>query len=80
MIKYESDCVGCGQHCLYERCWHYSIPVHYCDSCGKLAEYKVDGDELCYECLEKQLDKLWSGMSVYEKAEQLDIEIEVLKN
>ena len=78
MIKITSDCVGCVKECIYDACPKYSVEVHNCDNCGKPAKYVIDNDELCYDCLEREMDDYWSCLSVWEKARLLDVEIGVL--
>lgn len=58
MVKYENDCVGCPQGCIH--CGNERVPYLYCDKCEKDAEelYKVDGEELCIDCLKQMFEKV----------------------
>lgn len=47
-----------GSSCPYRHAEH-----HYCDECGSVAEYDLDGDELCEDCLKKRLNKEWDALS-----------------
>lgn len=58
MIKYENDCVGCPQGCIH--CGRDKTQHLYCDKCDEDVEelYKVDGEELCEECLKANFEKI----------------------
>lgn len=61
MVKYENDCVDCGQPCLGNGCPYYKVPYLYCDSCGDETDtlyYGANGDELCEHCILEQLEKV----------------------
>ena len=61
MIRYENDCVDCGQPCLGIACPHHKVPHYYCDECGEetdLYYFGFDGEELCLDCIESRLDKV----------------------
>lgn len=56
MIKYEDKCVMCGMGCI--DCGRRNQAVRVCDNCGSQEQlYRIDGDELCVECLETRLEK-----------------------
>ena len=63
MIKYEDECCGCATEsypCLGSACSNRNVPHFYCDKCGEDVEelYKVDGEELCEECLKANFEKI----------------------
>ena len=63
MTKYENECCGCATEsypCLGSACPNRHVPHFYCDKCGEDVEelYKVDGEELCEECLKDNFEKV----------------------
>ena len=63
MIKYENECYGCATEsypCLGSACYNRHVPHFYCDKCGEDVEelYKVDGEELCEDCLKNNFEKV----------------------
>ena len=63
MIKYEDECCGCATEsypCLGSACSNRNVPHFYCDKCGEDVEelYKVDGEELCEDCLKNNFEKV----------------------
>ena len=63
MIKYENECCGCATEsypCMGSACPNRNVPHFYCDKCGEDVEelYKVDGEELCEECLKDNFEKV----------------------
>ena len=62
MVKYEDECVGCPPEmgCLGNSCRYKNVKHFYCDKCGEDVEelYKVDGEELCEECLKANFEKI----------------------
>ena len=63
MIKYENECCGCATEsypCLGSACPNRHVPRFYCDKCGEDVEelYKVDGEELCEDCLKNNFEKV----------------------
>ena len=63
MIKYENECCGCATEsypCMGSACRNRNVPHFYCDKCGEDVEelYKVDGEELCEECLKDNFEKV----------------------
>lgn len=63
MVKYENDCCGCAvpaYPCMGSACPNRNVPHLYCDECEEEAEelYKVDGKELCIDCLKKMFEKV----------------------
>ena len=56
MLKYENNCVMCDIGCI--ECGRKHQAVRVCDVCGSRERlYRVDGDELCTDCLEAVLKK-----------------------
>lgn len=58
MVRVEDDCVHCGLPCLGNDCELTHVKHYYCDCCGDDVGgedlYLYDGEELCWECLEKK--------------------------
>ena len=61
-VKFENECVGCPPEmgCLGNSCRYKNVKHLYCDKCGEDVEelYKVDGEELCEECLKDNFEKV----------------------
>lgn len=76
MVKVENDCVGCPPEigCMGSACPYRSAKVTVCDNCGKMAEYNVDGEDFCVECLEEYLKDSFNEYSLYEKLDILKID------
>lgn len=74
MIRYENECVDCGQPCIGSGCPYMNVYRRYCDICGELADYIVDGEDLCENCAHKLADEEFKGLSYFEKCELLEIE------
>ena len=56
MIIHENECVGCQLPCIYSSCPYYDVKRFVCDECGEEATlYEFNGQELCIECIAKQL-------------------------
>lgn len=53
MVKFENDCVDCGQPCLGNDCPNRNVKHLYCDKCKFECSvlYKYDGQEFCHDCL-----------------------------
>lgn len=61
MKRIENDCVGCPPEmgCLGSSCPYRNNPHYYCDQCGEEKPlYHFDDEELCIDCIEKQLEKV----------------------
>ena len=63
VIKYENECCDCATEsypCMGSACPNRHVPHFYCDKCGEDVEelYKVDGEELCEECLKDNFEKV----------------------
>lgn len=60
MIRFENDCVGCPGDlgCLGNACRYINVKHLYCDKCEYEFDelFKVDGDELCFDCMLDELD------------------------
>ena len=56
--KYEDECVGCPTYCI--ECGRKRVPVVYCDKCKDEDKkiYEFDGEELCIDCIEKELKEV----------------------
>ena len=62
MKRLENECVGCtsiGLHCIGSSCPKLNVPHWYCDDCEEEKQlYHFDGQELCIDCITKQLEKV----------------------
>ena len=60
MKKVTNECVQCGLPCMRECCPHYRVTRYYCDCCKEECEtlYHFDGQELCIDCIEKELEEV----------------------
>lgn len=61
MKKLENECVGCPPEigCFGSSCPNRNVPHYYCDKCEEEAPlYHYDGQELCIDCIEKELEKV----------------------
>lgn len=85
MRKLENNCYGCPRPCA--GCGRSHMEVRICDDCcDAYAEYVVDGDDLCEDCLKERLrselqDMLHDvnkGCFLRTTAEQLGYNVEVL--
>lgn len=75
MVRVESDCVGCTPDlpCIGGGCLYYGDrPHYYCDECGSEADYEVDGEHYCKDCLEFMIEEEFSDLSLEEKLDMLD--------
>ena len=71
MIKQESFCVGCPPEmgCIGTSCPYWLVDVYYCDTCGcEGAEYRYEDEEICEDCLRKEVARLWAMYDKDEKA------------
>lgn len=87
MIKFENNCYICPRPCA--GCGRDRQETRICDDCcDNYAEYRLDGDDLCEDCLRKRLKKDVKGLldridtmsylSIRETAEIFDYDLEVL--
>ncbi len=60
LIIIDSNCVDCGYPCRHEACIYYKVIRYICDNCKEEQDdlYVFDGQELCAECILKQLEKV----------------------
>lgn len=61
MVEYENECVDCPKDkgCLGNHCPKRNVPHYYCDNCGDETDlYYYDGQEICIDCIKKQLEKV----------------------
>lgn len=75
MTKIESRCVDCQLPCIGSDCKYYRVKVTCCDSCGEEANYNMDGEDCCEECVKEYLQEQFDNLSVSEKARLLNIHI-----
>ena len=62
VVKEENECRGCAAHaypCIGDSCRFRHVKHYYCDKCGSDEDtlYILDGQELCIECVKKNLEK-----------------------
>lgn len=56
----ECECVDCGLPCIYKACHYYNVTRYYCDKCMNEDDnlYYFGHQELCVDCILKQLEKV----------------------
>lgn len=63
MVKFENECVDCGQPCLGYDCPYRNVPHYFCDECQDEFEcdelFFYDGDALCIDCIKGKLEKAY---------------------
>lgn len=57
MKRRENECCDCGLPCMGSSCPNRNVLRLYCDKCGHEVSdlYEHDGEELCEDCLEKEV-------------------------
>ena len=60
MVKYEDECVHCGDRCLGNSCPNRHVKHLQCDECDDEIEelYDFEGIQLCEKCLLKKFEKI----------------------
>jgi hypothetical protein len=60
MIVIGSECCDCDLPCIFEACPYYKVVYYVCDKCGETVDdlYYFDGEQLCVDCILKQLEKV----------------------
>ena len=65
MVTFTNECCDCavpGYPCIGDSCSLRHVPHFYCDDCGGEVDegelYDFAGEELCLDCIEKQLPKV----------------------
>ena len=61
MIVYKNECCDCvvpAYPCMGSDCPKRNVLHLYCDVCGDEADklYKVDGEEICEDCLSRRFE------------------------
>lgn len=61
MITYKNECCDCAvpaYPCMGSACPERNVLHLYCDDCGDEADklYKVDGEEICEDCLTRRFE------------------------
>ena len=74
LIRLESECVDCDLPCLGSACQYMNVARRYCDICGEIADYVVDGQDLCEECAHKLADDEFKRLEFFQKCELLEID------
>lgn len=77
MLRYENECVGCHSEigCMGDICPNRNVPRRYCDICRDPACCTIDDNDYCDFHAHELIEDLFSGLSLEEKAEALDLEI-----
>lgn len=79
MKRTENNCLGCkelGLPCLGNSCPNKTSEITYCDRCDRsVAEYHITGNDYCESCAEEYLKELFAELSIFEKADALDINL-----
>lgn len=79
--KIENHCVNCVLPCIGSSCPYHDVPVDYCDACGdEGAIYRIDGEDLCEDCAEERVKEIFDDMTLSEKAEVVNIDLEKISN
>lgn len=74
--RIENHCVDCGLPCIGDSCPCRNVVVDYCDDCGDLgAKYRIDGDDLCDDCVKARLKDAFDDLILSEQAELVDIDL-----
>lgn len=76
--KVENQCVECPKEmgCIGESCRYKNVIVDYCDICGdENAEYQIDNEDYCKECLKEYLQEAFDELTLSEKASLLKIKV-----
>lgn len=72
----ENHCVCCELPCLGMSCPLTHVAVYYCDICRKEgADYMIEGTDYCKDCAEKHIQENFDELSIYEKADLLNIKL-----
>ena len=60
MIVIGSACVDCDLPCVFTACPYYRVVYYVCDCCGEEVEdlFYWDNEQLCDDCVLKQLEKV----------------------
>lgn len=80
MLRMNEGCVDCPPElgCNCETC--SQIHSYWaCDLCDSAAQYRFDGHDYCRRCIEDILLNEFYDLSISEKAEMMNIELEELE-
>lgn len=64
-VKIENHCVDCDIPCV--DCGAKRTEVLYCDRCDDYAEYKIDGEYFCDECMEAYCNSIFINEHMLEE-------------
>jgi hypothetical protein len=74
--RFESQCINCGLHCIGLACPYYRVPVDYCEDCGDSdAKYRIDGEDLCEDCVKERLKEAFNDLTLFEQAKAVDVSL-----
>ena len=60
MLIEEHNCVGCPPSvggCNRATCPYWNTKYYECDICGQIAEYRIDDDDFCADCVKDEIFK-----------------------
>lgn len=81
MKRTENNCVGCldlGLPCFGNSCPNKETEITYCDRCERsVAEHHIAGNDYCSSCADEYMEEIFSELSLHDKAEALNIIIDV---
>lgn len=71
MIEVRDECVGCPPEmgCLGNSCPYMNVEYRVCDTCSSDAEYKINGEDYCYDCAKGYIESIFYSLSLKEKSE-----------
>lgn len=80
MIRIEDNCVGCPTEmgCLGSSCPYQNVESIVCDTCGNYAEYNIDGEDYCIDCVMEYVMDIFKELSIREQLELLDIDYSIV--
>lgn len=71
MIEVRDECVGCPPEmgCLGNSCPYMNVEYRVCDTCSSDAEYKINGEDYCYDHAKGYIESIFHSLSLKEKSE-----------
>ena len=79
--KYENQCVCYHEGIGYfgSACPYMNVSVDYCDICrDEGAKYRIDDKDYCMDCAKKYLQEVFDDLTISEKAEVLEVDLDKL--
>ena len=76
MRRIINRCVDCGLPCIGSSCLYRNVQIYYCDSCpDKNAEYQINSEDLCEDCLKDYLKDIFNDLTIEEQAKLLGVDL-----